>query len=77
MLEALTVILDGSPAAPDYFSRRRRVLHKALGYAVHKKRLDKNPVSKGKEHSGPPCRSRPLGSRMGRGTCQTVASAVT
>jgi hypothetical protein len=34
VLDALAVNLDGSPAAPDYFSRRRRVLHKALGYAV-------------------------------------------
>src|SRR5262249_13705557 len=34
-------------AAPEYFSRRRRVLHKTLGYAVRKKRLEKNPLSKG------------------------------
>ena len=47
VLDALAVNLDGSPAAPDYFSRRRRVLHKALGYAVRKKRLEKNPLSKG------------------------------
>ena len=39
VLDALAVNLDGSPAAPDYFSRRRRVLHKVLGYAVRKKRL--------------------------------------
>jgi integrase len=47
VLDALSVNLDGSPSAAEYFSRRRRVLHKVLGYAVRKKRLDKNPVSKG------------------------------
>ena len=47
VLDALAVNLDGRAAAPGYFSRRRRVLHKMLGYAVRKKRLDKNPVSKG------------------------------
>jgi integrase len=47
VLDALAVNLDGKPAAPDYFSRRRRVLHKCLGYAVRKKRLSKNPLSKG------------------------------
>jgi integrase len=47
VLDALSVNLDGSTSAPEYFSRRRRVLHKVLGYAVRKKRLEKNPVSKG------------------------------
>jgi integrase len=47
VLDALAVKLDGKPAAPEYFSRRRRVLHRALGYAVRKKRLEKNPLSKG------------------------------
>jgi integrase len=47
VLDALAVRLDGKPAAPEYFSRRRRVVHRALGYAVRKKRLDKNPLSKG------------------------------
>lgn len=46
VLDALAVNLDGRPAAPEYFSRRRRVLHKVLGYAVRKKRLNKNPLSK-------------------------------
>jgi hypothetical protein len=46
MLDALAVRLDGGPAAPDYFARRRRVLHRVLAYAVRKKRLDKNPLSK-------------------------------
>ena len=46
VLDALAVNLDGRPAAPEYFSRRRRVLHKMLGYAVRKKRLNKNPLSK-------------------------------
>jgi integrase len=47
VLDALAVNLDGKPAAPEYFSRRRRVLHRALGYAVRKKRLTTNPLSKG------------------------------
>lgn len=46
VLDALAINLDGQAAAAQYFSRRRRVLHKVLGYAVRKKRLDKNPVSK-------------------------------
>jgi hypothetical protein len=46
VLDALAVNLDSSPAVPEYFSRRRRVLHKTLGYAVRKKRPDKNPSSK-------------------------------
>jgi integrase len=47
VLDALAVNLDGKAAAPGYFSRMRRSLHKMLGYAVRKKRLEKNPVSKG------------------------------
>jgi integrase len=46
VLDALAVRLDGKPASPEYFSRRRRVLHKCLGYAVRKKRLSSNPLSK-------------------------------
>jgi integrase len=46
LLDALGRKLDGSPAAPDYFSRRRRVMHRVLGYAVRKKRLALNPLSK-------------------------------
>jgi integrase len=46
LLDALGRKLDGSPAAPDYFSRRRRVIHRILGYAVRKKRLSGNPFSK-------------------------------
>jgi len=46
VLDALAVRLDGKPASPEYFSRRRRVLHKCLGYAVRKKRLGSNPLSK-------------------------------
>ena len=44
VLDALAVNLDGKPASPAYFSRRRRVLHRALGYAVRKKYLDVNPL---------------------------------
>lgn len=46
VLDALALRLDGKPASPEYFSRRRRVLHKCLGYAVRKKRLTSNPLSK-------------------------------
>ncbi len=46
VLDALAVNLDGARAAPEYFSRRRRVVHRVFAYAVRKKRLDKNPVSK-------------------------------
>jgi integrase len=46
LLDALGRKLDGTPAAPDYFSRRRRVMHRVLGYAVRKKRLAVNPLSK-------------------------------
>jgi len=46
ILDALTVNLDGKPAAPEYFSRRRRVMHRALAYAIRKKRLTVNPLSK-------------------------------
>jgi integrase len=46
LLDTLAVNLDGAAAAPEYFSRRRRVLHAVLGYAVRRKRLEKNPVSK-------------------------------
>ena len=46
VLDALATRLDGKSAAPDYFARRRRVLHQVLGYAVRKKRLPKNPLSK-------------------------------
>src|SRR5579875_1700909 len=45
--DELAACLDGSPAAPDYFARRRRVMHRVLAYAVRKKRLEKNPLSKG------------------------------
>ena len=46
VLDALAFNLDGTRAAPEYFSRRRRVLHRALSYSVRKKRLDSNPMSK-------------------------------
>jgi Phage integrase family len=46
VLDALAAKLDGKPASPEYFSRRRRVLHKTLAYAVRKKRLSKNPLAK-------------------------------
>lgn len=46
VLEALTINLNGTRAAPEYYSRRRRVLHRVLGYAVRRKRLDSNPLSK-------------------------------
>lgn len=46
VLDALATNLDGTRSAPDYFSRRRRVLHRALAYAVRKKRLNVNPSAK-------------------------------
>jgi integrase len=46
LLDAFGRKLDGSPAAPDYYSRRRRVMHRVLSYAVRKKRLSVNPFSK-------------------------------
>ena len=44
--------LDGSPASPSYFSRRRRVVYRALGYAVRKKRLGANPLSTAAQPEG-------------------------
>lgn len=52
VLDALARKLDGGPAAPSYFSRRRRVLHRALGYAVRKKRLSANPLGKAAQPEG-------------------------
>ena len=52
VLDALARKLDGSPASPSYFSRRRRVVHRALGYAVRKKRLGSNPLSKAAQPEG-------------------------
>ena len=52
VLDALARKLDGSPASPSYFSRRRRVVHRALGYAVRKKRLGANPLSKAAQPEG-------------------------
>ena len=47
LLDTLAKCLDGTPTAPDYFARRRRVMHSLLAYAVRKKRLAENPLSKG------------------------------
>ncbi|MEV6984990.1 site-specific integrase [Sphaerisporangium sp. NPDC051017] len=44
-LDACASKLDGTAAAPGYYSRRRRVLYNVLRYAVSKKRLTKNPLS--------------------------------
>ncbi len=44
VLDRLTVKLDGTPAAPSVASRRRRILHAALEYAVELELLDKNPM---------------------------------
>ena len=48
MLDSLAVNLDGTRAAPSYFSRRRTVLYRVLGHAVRNKRLDVNLVTKNK-----------------------------
>ncbi|MEU7839126.1 site-specific integrase [Nonomuraea sp. NPDC049129] len=44
-LDACARKMDGTAAAPSYYSRRRRVLFNVLRYAVFKKRLVKNPLS--------------------------------
>ncbi|WP_433215719.1 tyrosine-type recombinase/integrase [Dactylosporangium sp. CS-047395] len=44
MLDALTVRLDGTPAAPSVVSRRRKILNTAVEYAVELKLLDANPI---------------------------------
>jgi integrase len=44
LLDSLTVKLDGTPAAPSVTSRRRKILHAALEYAVELELLDKNPM---------------------------------
>jgi hypothetical protein len=44
VLDVLAQKLDGTAAAPDYFSRRRRVLYNILGYAVAEKHLGQNPL---------------------------------
>jgi integrase len=44
VLDGLTVKLDGTPAAPSVTSRRRKILHAALEYAVELELLDKNPI---------------------------------
>lgn len=43
-LAACAQKLDGSPAAPSYYTRRRRVLYNVLKYAVQRKRLTVNPI---------------------------------
>jgi integrase len=44
VLDTLARKIDGSPAAPDYLSRRRRVLYNILKYAVRENRLPENPL---------------------------------
>jgi hypothetical protein len=46
LLDELAKRLDETPAAQDYFSQRRRVMHRVLGHAVWK-RLSRNPLSQG------------------------------
>ena len=50
MLEALATRLDGKPAAPSYYVRRRQLLHRVLGVAVRQKRLTINPL--GRDQAG-------------------------
>ena len=45
--EALVLRYEPMVRAPDYFARRRRVMHRVLAYGVRRKRLDKNPLTKG------------------------------
>jgi integrase len=44
VLDALTLKLDGTPAAPSVSGRRRRILHTAVEYAVERRLLDTNPI---------------------------------
>ncbi|MFF4240445.1 tyrosine-type recombinase/integrase [Actinomadura geliboluensis] len=44
VLDACARKLDGTPAAPSYYTRRRRVLYNVLKYAVQRKRLAVNPI---------------------------------
>jgi hypothetical protein len=44
VLDALTVKLDGKAAAPSVVSRKRKILHAAVGYAVELKLLRENPI---------------------------------
>ncbi|HEV8556419.1 MAG TPA: integrase, partial [Actinophytocola sp.] len=44
VLDGLTVKLDSTPAAPSVTSRRRKILHAALEYAVELELLNKNPI---------------------------------
>lgn len=43
-LDACAIKLDGKPAAPEYYRRRRRVFYNALRYAVRLRRLSANPL---------------------------------
>jgi integrase len=44
VLDALTVKLDGKAAAPSVVSRKRKIFHSAVGYAVERKLLGENPI---------------------------------
>ncbi|GII20839.1 tyrosine-type recombinase/integrase [Planosporangium mesophilum] len=44
VLDALTVRLDGGPAAPSVVSRKRKILNAAAEYAVEVKLLSTNPI---------------------------------
>jgi integrase len=44
VLDALATKLDGTPGAPSVVSRRRKILVTAVGYAVERELLDRNPI---------------------------------
>ena len=46
ILQALATRLDGKPAAPSFYVRRRQLLHRVLGAAVRQKRLTVNPLDR-------------------------------
>ncbi|WP_433239932.1 tyrosine-type recombinase/integrase [Actinomadura nitritigenes] len=56
VLDACATNLDGTPSAPAYLSRRRRVLSNVLKYAVVQKRLAANPLNDPDLHWDPPVR---------------------
>lgn len=53
-MRACATKLDGSPAASEYYKRRRKVFYMALKYAVRKKRLTTNPLDQPEEQDWKP-----------------------
>ena len=58
VLDAFAHKLDGRPAAPDYRSRRQRVLYNVLKYAIAKERLTTHPLDNPRLDWEPPTDQR-------------------